>query len=89
MQKKNIERTNKWARWQSYLLAIGLGGLVAGLVSEDDSTKDILFKISIAGSISSLGCSFYGGLISLKTPGIYNRDLKNKLNASFGVSTHF
>lgn len=82
----NLQRAELWRRNQLVALGIGLFSLAAVLVTEDPQTKRDLARLSIAGSLSSIGFGLYSGALTTKVPGPYNRDLKSKLTPVVGMN---
>jgi hypothetical protein len=85
---KTYQEAQTARKVQLYLLGAGVGGLLAALIAKDDA-KLVCLKVSIIGSLSSIGAGFYAGWLLSGIPETYNRDLKQKFTPSIGWNWTF
>lgn len=82
---QEYQRAKLWRNVQLYSLAVGVAGLFAGLAT-DGNKRDMLFSLSLAGSVVSIGSSFYLGKIQSNIRETYNRELKEKFVPAVGMA---
>jgi hypothetical protein len=85
---KSYRKAQTLRKVQLYLLGVGVGGLVAGLIAKDN-VKQTYLAISTIGSISSIGTGMYAAWTLSTIPEIYNRDLGKKFSPVVGWNWSF
>ena len=81
---RKYHRAETWGKVQLYSLGVGLVGLALATGS-DRSQRQMFAKLSLLGSITSIGSGFYAAWIHASIPETYNRDLEQKFTPTIGL----